>query len=151
MRRSIRRILRSEGVRRRLTGENGMQTTITNGIVIIILAVILFFAIKNTIPHFKGEGSCCGGGGKPKRNKPGKIGPVVSQKIVKINGMSCEHCYARVQNALNSIEGVNAKVNGSRDCAVIKTDREIDDEKIRFVITDLGYTFVSIEDKKGNK
>lgn len=127
-----------------------MQATLTNGIVIIILTVILFFAVKNTIPHFKGEGSCCGGGGKPKRNKPGRIGSVVSEKIVKISGMSCEHCYARVQNALNSIEGVNAKVKGSRDCAVIKADREIEDEKIRFVIADLGYAVVSIEEK-GNK
>ncbi len=124
-----------------------MQATITNIIVIGILVVILFFAVKNTIPHFKGEGSCCGGGGRPKRNRPGKIGPVVSVKTVKINGMSCEHCYARVQNALNSLEGVNAKVNGSRDVAVIKADREISDERIEEVIAELGYAVASIETK----
>ncbi|MCR5128113.1 MAG: cation transporter [Lachnospiraceae bacterium] len=124
-----------------------MQATITNIIVIGILVVILFFAVKNTIPHFKGEGSCCGGGGRPKRNRPAKIGTVVSVKTVKINGMSCEHCYARVQNALNSLEGVNAKVNGSRDVAVIKADREISDERIEEVIAELGYAVASIETK----
>ena len=124
-----------------------MQATITNIIVIGILVVILFFAVKNTIPHFKGEGSCCGGGGKPKRNRPGKIGTVVSVKTVKINGMSCEHCYARVQNALNSLEGVNAKVNGSRDVAMIKADREISNERIKEVIAELGYAVAGIEEK----
>ena len=124
-----------------------MQATITNIIVIGILVVILFFAVKNTIPHFKGEGSCCGGGGRPKRIRPAKIGTVVSVKTVKINGMSCEHCYARVQNALNSLEGVNAKVNGSRDVAVIKADREISNERIKEVIAELGYAVAGIEEK----
>ena len=124
-----------------------MQATITNIIVIGILVVILFFAVKNTIPHFKGEGSCCGGGSRPKRNRPAKIGTVVSVKTVKINGMSCEHCYARVQNALNSLEGVNAKVNGSRDVAVIKADREISNERIKEVIAELGYAVAGIEEK----
>lgn len=29
--------------------------------------------------------------------------------------MHCEHCYARVHNVLNSIDGVSAKVNGKKD------------------------------------
>ena len=33
----------------------------------------------------------------------------------RIKGMHCEHCYARVHNVLNSIDGVSAKVNGRKD------------------------------------
>lgn len=31
-------------------------------IIILILIVILGFAVKSSIKHFKGEGACCGGG-----------------------------------------------------------------------------------------
>ncbi len=32
------------------------------------------------------------------------------KKIIKINGMTCEHCKAAAEKALNSIDGVAAKV-----------------------------------------
>ena len=44
-------------------------------------------------------------------------------------------------------EGVNAKVNGSRDVAVIKADREISNERIKEVIAELGYAVAGIEEK----
>lgn len=31
------------------------------------------------------------------------------KKIMEIKGMTCEHCQARVEKALNSIDGVEAK------------------------------------------
>lgn len=33
------------------------------------------------------------------------------EKILQIKGMSCMHCSARVEKALNSIDGVEAKVD----------------------------------------
>ena len=54
--------------------------------------------------------------------------------------MRCENCHRRVQNALNSIEGVSAKVNGDKAEAVVKLGREIEDSEIKKAITDLGYS-----------
>ena len=109
------------------------------------MVVILFFAIKNSISHFKGEGGCCGGSGKEKLVKPAKLENVIATKVVKIEGMRCDHCHRRVQNALNSMDGVNAKVNGDKQEAVIKLGREIDDNEIERAISSLGYKVVNVK------
>ena len=58
--------------------------------------------------------------------------------------MRCENCHRRVRNALNSIDGVNARVNGDKDEAVVKLERDIDDNQIKKAVTDLGYKVTSI-------
>lgn len=41
-----------------------------NIIIGVILLVIAFFAVRASIKHFKGQGSCCGGGSdKPEKKK----------------------------------------------------------------------------------
>ncbi len=117
-------------------------------IVFIIIAVILFLAVKYSIPHFKGQGACCGGGGKTVRVKPKKLGKVISTRIVRIEGMHCEHCYTRVHNVLNSIEGVSARVNGRKGQALVKLARDINNTMIEQAISDLGYKVVSIDERQ---
>ena len=121
-----------------------MSGTISTIILFIILVVILFFAIKNSIPHFRGEGGCCGGSGKEKLVKPAKLEKVIETKVVEIEGMRCENCHRRVQNALNSIEGVNAKVNGEKKQAIVKLGREIADSELEELINDMGYKVTSV-------
>ena len=121
-----------------------MSGTVSTIVIVVILVVILFFAIKNSIPHFRGEGGCCGGSAKEKLIKPAKLENVVATKIVQIEGMRCDHCHRRVQNALNSIEGVNAKVNGDKGQAVVKMGREIDDTELENAVNSLGYKVVKI-------
>lgn len=116
-----------------------MSPELSNVLIVVIIAAVLFFAIKNSIPHFKGEGACCGGGGKGTLVKPKKLDRVIEVKRIKIGGMHCENCSRRVQNALNSIDGINAKVKLSRELAIIKLGKEIDDKVIEKAITDLGY------------
>ncbi len=124
----------------RSTGGELMESELTNIIIIIIIVLIVALAVKYSIPHFKGEGSCCGGGGgKDKLVKPKKLDKVVATKVFGIEGMMCDHCAARVHNALNSMEGVNAKVKRSRNCAYVKLGKEIDDSEIEKAIADLGY------------
>ncbi len=121
-----------------------MSGTVSTIIIVVILVVILFFAIKNSIPHFRGEGGCCGGSGKEKLVKPAKLEKVIATRTVTIEGMRCENCHRRVQNALNSMDGVNAKVLGEKKQAVVKLGRDIDDSEIERIITSLGYKVVSI-------
>ena len=116
-----------------------MNPDLSNVLTVVIIAIILFFAIKNSIPHFKGEGTCCGGGGKGTLIKPKKLDKVIEVRKIGIKGMHCENCSRRVQNALNSIDGINAKVRLSREIAIIKLGKEIDENVIEKVITDLGY------------
>jgi copper chaperone CopZ len=124
-----------------------MDSVFSNLIIILLLIIILFFSLKGMVSHFKGEGSCCGGGGSDVKVKPRKLGSVTATKIMKIEGMHCEHCYARVHNALNSIEGISAKVNGRKGEVEIKIENKIDDSVLMKVVDDLGYKAVSVNDK----
>lgn len=71
------------------------------------------------------------------------------KKIIAINGMTCEHCKARVEKALNGIAGVEAKVDLKQKTATVKLSNETEDSELRAVIEDAGYEVVSITEKKG--
>ena len=124
-----------------------MGATISNIVIIIIIAQTLFLAIRSSIAHFRGQGSCCGGGGKEVLTRPKKLTRIACVKTVRIDGMHCEHCYARVHNVLNSMEGVSAKVNGRKGIEVIKLEKDIEDQILSDAITDLGYTVLSIQNE----
>ncbi|MCR5778605.1 MAG: heavy-metal-associated domain-containing protein [Lachnospiraceae bacterium] len=120
-----------------------MNSVITNAIILIALVCIVLFSVKHTISHFL-NGGCCGSG-NDLVIKPSKIKHVIGTKIIKIDGMHCSSCYRRVQNALNSIDGVNAKIDGKRQLATIKLGRDISDSTLEQAVSDIGYTVVSIK------
>ncbi len=122
-----------------------MNPVISNLIIIAILVAVIILSIKSMIPHFKGEGACCGGGSGVKLVKSKRLDKVIAVKTISIEGMTCDHCMARIHNALNSIDGVSAKVNRAKGQATVKLDRKIDEEKLRNAVTDLGYKVTKIE------
>ncbi|QHQ62631.1 heavy metal transporter [Anaerocolumna sedimenticola] len=71
------------------------------------------------------------------------------KKIIKIEGMTCSHCQARVEKALNSITGVDAKVDLKKKAAVVSLDSDISDSVFKDAVSEAGYEVVSIEEKKG--
>lgn len=71
------------------------------------------------------------------------------KKIIEINGMTCEHCQARVEKALNTINGVEAKVELKKKRAVVNLTKDIDDQLLADTVTEAGYEVVSVKEKKG--
>lgn len=66
-------------------------------------------------------------------------------KEIYIDGMSCMHCAAKVENALKSMQEVSdAKVDLENKKAVVKFKKEPDNSSVKAVIEDLGYTVTSI-------
>ena len=63
---------------------------------------------------------------------------------ILIEGMSCGHCSARVEKALNSIDGVSAEVNLDAKTAYIKLNNNISNDILKNAIEDAGYTVISI-------
>ena len=55
------------------------------------------------------------------------------KKIIEIKGMSCAHCQAAVEKALNGIDGVDAKVDLKR-IAIVDLSREIDDVTLKTAV-----------------
>ena len=65
--------------------------------------------------------------------------------IVKIEGMSCEHCVNKVKNALMNIDGVKGvKVNLAKKEAIISSNNKLDKEMIKKLIENLDYKFIDI-------
>ena len=67
-------------------------------------------------------------------------------KTIKINGMMCSHCTGRVEEALNKIDGVSAKVSlddGGK--AVVTLSGSVSDEMLKAAVTDAGYEVTAIE------
>ena len=112
-----------------------------NVIIVLVLVVIVYFALKSTRKHMKGESSCCGGGGEiyqPVEEK--KLdNPIIKESIFKIKGMTCQHCVANVTRAINTVDGVSARVNLKKEEAHVVYDREVDDQQIIQAIKQAGY------------
>ena len=73
-----------------------------------------------------------------------------TKKIMKIEGMTCGHCQARVEKALNAISGVTASVDLQKKIAKLELDSdEISDETLLNTVSEAGYKPISIEAKRG--
>ena len=115
-------------------------------IVVLLVIVLLGFALKGTIKHFKGEGPCCGGGGGSLATavKEKKLsGPVIGTKTIRISGMHCDHCVQSVTK--DKIEGASAKVSLKTETAVVSYDRVLDDVQLKRAVEKAGFSVVSIE------
>ncbi len=65
-------------------------------------------------------------------------------KTLKISGMSCGHCSARVEKVLNSIDGVEAKVYLETNSAKLALSKDVSDETIKKLIDNIGYEVTEI-------
>ncbi len=67
-------------------------------------------------------------------------------KKILIEGMSCQHCVNHVKNALEELDGVkSAKVSLENKSAEIELNHDVDDEKIKAAIDEVGYEVTSIQ------
>ena len=70
----------------------------------------------------------------------------VMTKTVKIEGMMCEHCEARVKKTLEALEGIeSATPNHKENVAVIELSKDVDEEVIKKAIEDQDYKYIGIE------
>lgn len=72
-------------------------------------------------------------------------GPVLREVTVHIDGMHCQNCRVRIENHLNEMDGIVAKVNLNKKAAAISVYKDVDDLEIQNTIEKLGYTVVSME------
>ena len=62
------------------------------------------------------------------------------KKKMKIEGMMCPHCEARVKSLLEGIEGVeSAEVSHKKGTAVLTLTAEVSDELLKKTVEDQGY------------
>ena len=64
---------------------------------------------------------------------------------MKVGGMNCAHCSARVKTALESLRGVSADVSLEEKTVRIKCPASLDPEKLTAAVTEVGFTVSSVE------
>lgn len=74
-----------------------------------------------------------------KSNESIKPNKVMETKIINIEGMSCKHCSASVEKALNAIDGVEATVDLNSKTATLKLSREVNNEELKDAVEGAGY------------
>ena len=70
----------------------------------------------------------------------------MTNKTLKISGMSCGHCSARVEKVLNSIDGVEAKVYLETNSAKLVLNKDVSNDTIIQTIDNIGYQVTEISE-----
>lgn len=70
-----------------------------------------------------------------------------TNKTVRIGGMSCEHCKARVEKGLGELKEVKSvEVNLENKTALIVLKKELSEDVIKNTIEDLGFSYEGVEE-----
>lgn len=119
-------------------------------IIVVILIIVGVIAVKSYAKKL--TSGCCGTGSNKEMKvdvadkDPGHYPYFVK---LQIEGMTCNHCKLRVENALNRMENVWAEVHLQEGCAVVRMKQKISEFELRRAVDGAGYlvTNVQYEDK----
>jgi len=112
---------------------------------IIILVLLVAAAVYAVMSYRKKLTSgCCGSGGGEIKEK--KVKPADTNKsnyphkaVLTVTGMTCSHCEARVQNALNRLNGVYAEVDLKSGKAQVLYKDGVETAQLEKAVRDAGY------------
>ena len=110
-------------------------------LILVLIAVVLVYAFKGSLQHFRGQGGCCGGGMQVKAKRERKFlrHRPLGKCRMQIIGMHCPNCATRVSNALNELDGVAARVNLHSGTATVSYDRPVTDDELKRAVWGAGY------------
>ena len=70
------------------------------------------------------------------------------KKLITVEGMCCERCAKRVEDALSAVTGVvSADVKLKKNLAIVRSRNEISDGEIKSVIEGAGFKITQIVTK----
>ena len=127
----------------------GMLPTI---LISVVLLLIVVFAVRSYSKKLKS--GCCGAGGDSvKKVRPGDrdISHYPYAKTIHVEGMHCENCARRVENAFNGRDGFYAKVDLSKKTADVYMKNPADTALIADIVRRSGYEVLGVETIEGEK
>lgn len=66
--------------------------------------------------------------------------------IIEVSGMNCEHCASRVKSALEKEKDIKkVSVDLKTNTVTFTSSKELELDKIKEIIENLGYVFVSVK------
>ncbi len=115
----------------------------------VIICLVLFFLVLLGIKNFlkRMSSGCCSGGDTlrrlPVHDKNQAHYPYTV--MLKVDGMTCRNCAVRVENALNTLDGVWARVNLEDKTAVVCLKQDLSDEQLAAPVCRAGYTVLEVQ------
>lgn len=120
-----------------------MNGNVSTAVIVALLIVIGFIAVRKYVKNLRH--GCCGGSGEEKVKVADKNAAHYPYSVtLKIEGMHCANCTDRVENALNRLDGIWAKVSLKRAEAVLRSKSVLDDETLRTAVARAGYRVTEI-------
>ena len=113
-----------------------------NVILIVLLTAAVAVGIWYTIRHFKGEGGCCGGGSYRPRKK--KLSHVTGEKTFRVEGMHCEHCKVRVEEAVQRHPRRGGPCRLKKGLLTVLYSQPVDDGQIKQRVEKAGYRITGV-------
>lgn len=114
-----------------------------NVIILAILLVMVVLAVNSGRKHFKGSGGCCGGGGEERPHKKLEKS-AIGQRVLSVEGMHCESCQARIEKAIDRLDGVVCKTNLRKKTATVTFSQPVSDDTLKEIVEKLGYRVTEI-------
>ena len=114
-------------------------------IICAVLVIICVFSVRSYVKKLKS--GCCGSGGdEVKRVRPADrdVSHYPYAKMVTIEGMHCQNCARRIENAFNTRDGLYAKVDLGKRTALVRPKRQVPDEELKRIVRGLGYSPVEV-------
>jgi len=114
---------------------------------VIIVIIILIFAVTSIIHRIRHGSACCGEREAPEK----KVGVCDKNKShypykysLKVDGMHCSNCTRRVENALNSHDGIWARASLEKKEVTVLSKNEMNSADLEKWVADSGYTVLSV-------
>ncbi|MCQ2513943.1 MAG: ATPase P [Ruminococcus sp.] len=124
-----------------------MESVIGIVIVIAVICTFAFFVIKDYMKKL--QGGCCGSAGDVIRKNKVTDKNKSHYKFISVlwvDGMICQNCQTRIENELNSIDGIWAIANASDGKVIVRMKTPINDDLLRKAVNNLdSYTVMKIE------
>ena len=110
-------------------------------ILTVLVLALLAWAVYAAVRRFRKGSSCCGEHETVRKAAVRDRNPSHYPYTVEaeVTGMTCENCARRVENALNGLDGVWAKVRIDSRKAVIRCKELPQEAAIRSVVREVGY------------
>ncbi|MDO5424878.1 MAG: heavy-metal-associated domain-containing protein [Eubacteriales bacterium] len=116
---------------------------------LIITLVLVCICIYSVISYRKKvSNGCCGTGSdaeKKVRVKDKNKSHYPYSVRAGVRGMTCSHCKARVENALNEIEGVWATVNLEDNSVLVRSKQPLPEGELRSAVAGAGYAVTDVK------
>ncbi len=123
---------------------------ITTIIIYIAAAALIIFGIYYTVQKFRGKAksSCCG---TPEVKAVRKVDDTDESHypytyVLNVDGMKCSGCASNVENALDNMDGVWAKVSLGRREARVLTKKEYKREDFEEALAETAYKITDFRD-----